>query len=440
MRNDQETLDVIVLGGGVAGLAAARALAFAGKRVVLLEARDRLGGRIHTIRAKGWAGPVELGAQFVHEGNPDLWRLLRLHNIHVRRLAERHWLRDGAALKAMPDLDERIYHVTRQIKPKRAGKLSFAGYFKRFPAKSSADDWKLACTFVEGFEAAPRDRISAASLVKATLDESKQFIVPDGYDQVVDALAKGVHERGVQTRLRTVVRRVEWKKGRVIVHAFDEDLKKPRRWEAAAAVIALPLGVLRARSGRGAVRFSPAIRGKDSLFRQMGVGEVARFTIRFRDSAWKTLLPKTLQKTPRTSFGFIHSRVRGVPVWWSVSAEPTVTGWAGGPDGTKFLRLSSARQRTVALNALAEVLQTTPAKLRAATIDWENWNWVKDPFARMAYSFTAAGTDDAAERLAEPLQGTLFFAGEAMAEGEEVGTVHGALSSGIRAARQILNR
>src|SRR5262245_47822524 len=83
--------DVIIIGGGVAGLAAAAEVGRRGYTVSLLEARDRLGGRVFTIRPRGWRAPVELGAEFVHEGNAAFWRRLRRHRLRARHVPPRHW-------------------------------------------------------------------------------------------------------------------------------------------------------------------------------------------------------------------------------------------------------------------------------------------------------------------------------------------------------------
>jgi monoamine oxidase len=91
----------------------------------------------------------------------------------------------------------------------------------------------------------------------------------------------------------------------------------------------------------------------------------------------------------------------------------------------------------IAVASLAEWLGVTPTAVRRAILGWEMHDWTSDPFSRGAYSFSAAGADDAPARLRAPLQETLFFAGEATADGEDIGTVHGALASGLRAAREI---
>ena len=150
-----EAADVIVIGGGVSGLACARDLSSAGYRVILLEARGRLGGRIDTQRPAGWPAPVELGAEFVHSGNADLWRLLKEAHVRTRKLEERHWLRGADELRLIPDLDKRIASVTERINLRRADDLSFASYFRRYPEALPREAWNLTRSFVEGFEAAP---------------------------------------------------------------------------------------------------------------------------------------------------------------------------------------------------------------------------------------------------------------------------------------------
>jgi monoamine oxidase len=133
----------------------------------------------------------------------------------------------------------------------------------------------------------------------------------------------------------------------------------------------------------------------------------------------------------------VHSRKGGIPVWWSLTDDPLITGWVGGPSAQMLAERSKAAIRKVTLDSLSEVLAVSRDSLVRAVRDIAFHNWSRDPFSRGAYSFTVAGHDDESQRLREPVQDTLFFAGEATADGEEVGTVHGALASGIRAANEV---
>ncbi|MDB6095060.1 MAG: FAD-dependent oxidoreductase [Verrucomicrobia bacterium] len=438
MANNPEATDVVVIGGGVSGLSAARELSRAGFRVTLLEARDRLGGRIHTVRPTGWRTPVELGAEFVHVGNPELWRLIRRGGFAVRRLTVPHWLAGKNHLAKIEGLDESLACVTRKIKPRLAGNRSFGAYFRRYPPQVTAEAWKLARSFVEGFEAAPLNRISARSLAGETMDEEHQFELPGGYDQVVKQLTKECVAKGVRIHTGVVVRTVRWRRGLVSV-TTGANAPHRKTFIACAAVVTLPVRVLQARSGRGAIRFEPALKEKQPWIDRMAMGDVFRFAVRFHSGAWEKLWPPPLKQNARGGFGFIHSTVKGVPVWWALSAQPMVIGWAGGPAAKRALRCAPAERRRLALRSLAEIIGVSTAVVERAVVDWAGHDWQKDPLARGAYSFTAAGSDEAGAKVREPVGATLFFAGEATAEGAEVGTVHGALNSGIRAAKEIVS-
>lgn len=438
MKSEWERADIVVIGGGIAGLAAARDLAGGRRRVALIESRDRLGGRIFTSRPAGWDGPVEFGAQFVHVGNADLWRLLKAAHARVVKVPDYHWRSSRGTLSRIRDFDGEIASVTRLIHKRKAGNLSFEEYFERHPAAVSPDRWMLARSFVEGFEAAPMRMISAKSLAYETMEEEEQFMIPDGYDRPVEFLASECLRRGVRVLQGTVVESVEWRPGQVCVSAVAAATGAQRVFLARAAVIALPLGVLKARTGKGAVSFRPSLAAKRAVIDKMGMGRVARVAFRFSKSHWKRMLPAVLGYRRDKGFGFIHSAVAGVPVWWSLSDQPVIVGWAGGPPAGALSMLSAGQRKRRALCSLAKVLGVKASFVMGGVVDMIEWEWNTDPYSRGAYSFTAAGQDGAARKLAQPLRGTLFFAGEATAEGSEVGTVHGALASGRRAARQVL--
>lgn len=424
--------EVIVIGGGVAGLAAARDLVRSGARVTLLEARDRLGGRVWTQRRDGWGAPVELGAEFIHEGNDAMWHMLEKHRLQARAVPTTHWMAREGRIARIADLTATIAEATRRIDPRRMRGWSFADFLRRERAELSPAARKLATEFVEGFQGAPVEEMSAAAVEGETLDTSEQFALAKGYDRFLAVLARELTPDRATIHLGAVVRAIAWRRGHVEVRAGN------RVFTGRAAVVALPLGVLQARAAqRGAVRFQPRLANREKLIGRMRVGHVIRITFRFDARRWKTLVPPPLRRG-RGGFGFIHSRIDDVPTWWSLSGRPVLTGWAGGPAAQKLARFSAAAIPDRALGALAAILQKPKTKVRAAVKDFATHNWSRDPFSRGAYSFIAAGREDASETLREPVQDTLFFAGEATADDEEIGTVHGALTSGIRAAKEVI--
>lgn len=433
--------DVVVIGGGVAGLTAARELVRRGQRVTVLEARDRLGGRLHTVRPAGWKRPVELGPEFVHGGNHAVWALLRAHRIGTDLAPPGHWIKSGDRLVYSADIWKRLGRITQRIKTARERSKSFGAFIRAHAHEFSADDVALAKSFVEGFQAGALDKMSAAAMAGPPPGEnSDQFFVRGGYDRVVTALGRACTKGGrgkaaADIRLGSIVKRVQWRKGRVEVQAGRD------AWHARSAIITLPIGVWRAPAGqKGAVEFAPRLRAKERILKAIGVGHVVRLTLRLDPKKWSRLL-RDAEASPRLGAGqpgFIQSHDNAVPVWWAMTGEPILTGWAGGPNAEKLARSPRAQVLATALRSLAELLGLRVGAVRAAVRAWEMHDWGRDPFTRMAYSFSQVGGDEAPAQLRKPLAGTLFFAGEATADGEEIGTVHGAISSGDRAAKECL--
>ena len=146
--------------------------------------------------------------------------------------------------------------------------------------------------------------------------------------------------------------------------------------------------------------------------------------------------------------GFIHSDDPWLPTWWTsvayAGAAPAgshstaLTGWAGGPKAQRLSGLSDPEIADRAIQSLARIAGVKHETLESQVMCWYVHNWSKDPFARGAYSYAGVGGLEARQRLAEPIENTLYFAGEATNTQGYSGTVHGALGSGRRAARHIL--
>lgn len=421
--------EVIVIGAGAAGLAAASDLARHGCRILVLEARERIGGRVLSLQPRGWPAPVELGAEFIHGGDRSMGKLLRRAGLVAEPVNVPMWWHEGGQLEPVPDFWPRIARVARRI-PWRDRGWTFARFLREYGSKISARDRRMMQQYIGGFNAAPLDQISAHALradrAGAKLDD---FKLREPYARVLNALRDDCPRGLVRIRLRSVVRAIEWRRGSVVVHLQD----RRRSFRARAAVITLPVGVLRA----GAVRFTPAIAARQKLVARLGWGYAVRVMVRFKPRFWSApVLPAALRGTHGRNFGFINAAGQPVPTWWALSAPvPVLTGWAGGDDARRLERAGPRAVRTRALRSLAAILGTTVKQLRPWVVDFRWHDWSRDPFARGAYSFPKAGLEDGAERLAEPIADTLFFAGEATAA--EAGTVHGALQSGRRVAQEV---
>jgi monoamine oxidase len=433
--------DVIVIGGGVAGLRAATGVAEGGFRVALLEGRDRLGGRIDTRHQAGWP-PIEAGAEFVHGKPPVIERVRRRLGVRRQEHEERHLLLDGGRLRrADRDWEQAMAlfeHLPRQPPDRSYAALAREPGWRRLAGPPVQ---QLARSFVEGFNAAPADEIGAVALgqqtdASAAIDGDRLFRFPGGYGQLVEALLQDALRAEVQVRTGATVTALDWAPGTIEVRAIGPAGDRLPPVRARAAVIALPLGVLKARPpAPAAVRFRPALPAHTrQAIQRLGFGPVLRLALRFD------------ARTPgirRGGFTFLHVPGGAFPTFWKLPAVGAVAGttliaWAAGPAAARLEGRTPERRLLAALRALATGLQVPPARLRAGLEGWRLFDWQQDPYARGAYSFAPPGGADLPRQLGLPVEDTLFFAGEAVHPGGASGTVHGAMETGDRAARLVI--
>jgi monoamine oxidase len=447
MTRDPNAPDVLVLGAGVAGLAAARTLAAAGRRVLVLEARDRVGGRVHTLRPDGLAAPVELGAEFVHGTPPQLWAVLDAARLRVVDAAEEHVTLDDGRLVERDDFSGVLEAVLGALDAERAGPdRSFADFLQaRFGDEAHADARRLAAMYVEGYHAAPIADAGVHGLARAEQAASgndQAFRVIDGYDRVVAWLHEGPGP-APEVRLRTVAHRVRWRAGHVRVEAHGPDSRTEWVFDAAACIVTLPVGVLAARGREeGSVAFEPELDDKREALARIGAGHVTRVVLQFRRRFWEERagVPALDPDVDPQGLSFIHAPEQPVPVWWTQRAlrAPVLVAWVGGPRGVALGTLDRDALVDTCLASLAATLGREVGEVREEFVAAFTHDWSHDPFARGAYTYARVGGADAGARLAAPLHDTLFFAGEATAAGGNTGTVHGALESGERAAHEVL--
>lgn len=433
-----ELLDVVVIGAGAAGLIAARDLARAGLRVVVLEARSRVGGRICTRRPLN-APTVELGPEFVHGNSEVLWKLVTEANVKTTESPAVQWVATKQGLQRKDDLWDRIASTIEKLDPDHYDSLG--AWLKAEGQELSAEDRASTREFVEGFHAAPADRMSSRTLKETQGGaQEEQHRVTNGYDRVPLRLAQEFHGAGGEIHLNAVVSKIQWQAGEVHVQTRGELGDGGAVFRARTAVVTLPLGVLKAAPGHvGAVRFEPELEEKRALWDQLEMGIVSRLVLRFEPHFWQeTLAPEKLRASHGAEFGFVHAPGAPIPVWWSAAPEPTLVGWTGGPAARALVGEVHPEVLKIALQSLAELFGCNVAALDSALVESHWHDWASDPFCRGGYSYSTAGLEDAPARLAEPVDGTLFFAGEATASPADLGTVSGALESGVRVAQEVL--
>ncbi len=161
----------------------------------------------------------------------------------------------------------------------------------------------------------------------------------------------------------------------------------------------------------------------------------------FRTRFWERpgAVPALANPAEAAGLAFVHTPELDVPVWWTLRAlrAPLLVAWSGARKARALLALDADARRGRILDALATTFGVTRAVIDAEFVAAYEHDWSRDPFARGAYSYARVGGAGAFAALARPI-GPLLFAGEATAGDGEWGTVHGALRSGERAAREAL--
>jgi monoamine oxidase len=430
-------VDAVVIGAGAAGLVAARALSRAGRSVVVLEARDRMGGRVYTREDPGLPVPVDLGGEFIH-GTADVsFALLRAANTVAIDTGGSSFVYEDGELRDGDDPFEIVARLLADAKG-LAPDVSVEDFLARLPgdAADAERERRYARMLVEGFDAADPRRASTRALADEWSDDgsggqtSRQFRPLGGYARLLRTLHGALDPALVEVRLATPVHALRWSRDGVTAAATTAS-GTPLELHARTAIVTLPVGVLQANT----LRFEPALpQTKRDALGRLVMGPVVKLVLRFRSAFWERV-----RGGRYLDGGFFHRAEAAFPTFWTLMPlrAPLLVAWAGGPKADALANHDEAALIATALDDLDALFgdEADPhGELEAAYTH----DWTHDPYARGAYSYVATGGAGAREQLAAPLDDVVFFAGEATASTSEAGTVAGALQSGERAATEAL--
>lgn len=425
-----ENADVIIIGAGAAGLMAAYELSKAGKQVVVLEARSRVGGRIHTLDDDLH---TELGAEFIHGDLPVTLRLLKEANIDLQPASGEMWHSyDGKFSKNT----EQFEHWDLLIKKlsQLEKDISIGDFLQRDFGDEKYTTLRAWVTrFVSGYDTANPFKASAFALRREwqSEDDDAQHRVKGGYSKMINYLINTSEQNGARFYLNTIAKHIHWTHGQVEVITSGKESFKAKQ-----LIIALPLGVLKAGpSERASITISPSVDKYKNAVNQIGFGSVAKVLLQFKTPFWEN---ESITGADLSNMGFILSG-EAIPTWWTQHplSSALLTGWLGGPPAERKKGISNNELLEESLISLSRIFNVNIDNLRNDLVASYVVNWTIDPFTLGSYAYDTLESAEARKVLSEPIDHTIYFAGEYLYEGAAMGTVEAALTSGKETAGKI---
>jgi len=428
-------VDAIIIGAGASGLSAARELSRRGKKVILLEARDRIGGRIHSMKGEGFDVRIEAGAEFVHGNLPLTLQLLQEYGIVYHHVEGEIWnYRRGKFSKGYDViqhqdlLEEKLRDIKEDISIEEFITTHFSGehYVEMVEAIRG---------YIEGYDAADTARASTLAFKDEWQQEQpwEQYHINGGYSMLMHALWQDCHEHGVKLFLSEVVKEIHWNASQVEVITDVKTI-----YTADQVLITIPLGVWQAPAGaEAAIAFFPPLPKKMEAAYALGVGHVVKFVLEFKEAFWKNKSVQQATGVDLHKFFFLFSDAQ-VPTWWTQEPNPVpvLTGWLSGPSALQYTG-DEQQMTNDALHSLSGIFNIKVEELKKELLASRVFHWTNDPYALGAYSYSTLEAGKFMQQFIKPVGQRLFFAGEALDRGYGTGTVEAALGSGLEAAKEM---
>lgn len=426
MSKKQTSSTVLIIGAGAAGIAAGARLRTNNIPVTILEARNRIGGRIWTD-TETYAFPLELGAEFIHGSGVLTWQLIKRYKLRTLpaikdkaiyadlngtigkfdKLIEEDWEDDiWEAAEA--------WHAAHNTDASLQAVIDDAGLFN-----GATDTMRsLVNNLYASDYGADLTNLGAVGLLEADYvgdnKEDGDFRLRDGYSHLLQRMAKLL-----DVRLDVAVRQIVTDDEGVTVTDANGHAHRAQQ-----VIVTVPIGVLQA----GDIDFVPPLPdSKQQAIAGIGNGHVVKLILEFSKGFWK--------KKMATLMTSRDSQCWWRPAWNREGALPLLTAFIGGTSGERYARMTEAEAIDAGLRDLEAIFDMKA--VREHFVRGRFVNWVADPYSKTGYSYNAVGGVGLRDVLAAPLHDRLYFAGEATNR-QRPQTVHGAFESGYRAADAIL--
>jgi monoamine oxidase len=284
-------------------------------------------------------------------------------------------------------------------------------------------------SYVQGFHAADPARLNIRWLLEAEANDEvteSDVRVPEGLDRSVEAIARELEGR-CPIRLETVARELRWRRGEVEIATSAGTLR------ATSVIVTVPLPILKLPDSAAGLRIIPELLDKREALGQIEMGPVMKLAFRFSEPFWREI-------KPLRGMLFAQAPDQPIPTWWMPSLEdvPVLIGWVGGPKAAQLGDTNDGALADLALTSLSAVLAMPRQAIEKKAVTCLTHDWNRDPFTLGAYTYVAVGGVEAHRILAQPVEQTLFFAGEATCGDGLNATMEGALQSGRKAGDEVI--
>ncbi|WP_374073469.1 flavin monoamine oxidase family protein [Bdellovibrio bacteriovorus] len=424
--------DVIIVGAGAAGLSCARTLIQGGARCLLLEARDRMGGRISSVSTSP-SSMIELGAEFIHGASPETLGLLERHDFSFEDLTDHHLQKTKTGLSDVSSFWERVGKINSLLRSDLTQDRSMQNFIDAHKRKISPFK-DLYISYLEGFQAMDLRLAGELGMAESEnkqvqkLNSQSQFRPLPGYINVIEALFKESGLKKNQIHFNREVQKIALRKKSLDVIAVHPKTHRKIKYSTSRVVLTVPIGVL-----KRSLVFEPAIPRLKKTLSVMEMGHALRITFQFKTRFWEKLSTKPV--------AFLHGDSDDYfSTWWTQlpRRSPYLTAWQGGPKALELSFMSEQEQVSWALKTLSKITGEKLSALKKNYVKHFTHNWSQDPYSLGAYSYVGIQKETSWEKLKQPFHDAIYLAGEGLASGADRGTVTGAIKSGHQVALKVL--